>query len=131
MRNVGPESDIKPTLEEINILWITIEEIEDTSGKSPLINRSKGSKPVHVKRIPSLWFSYKNELYYCVFNTEFSLFETYDDWDDFDDHNPGLKELKILFSYVHTFYKVDSKFILSNDLGEFCQHEIDFIKEYQ
>lgn len=111
-RLIGKPCDIKPELKDIDIIWITVE----------------GDR---TNLRPSLWFSYNNKLYYCIFDYIFSLLETYDDWEDFNYFEPSINELNILFKYKHIFIKADSNLILNGDLGEFCQFEIDFINEYK
>lgn len=115
-RKIGEECNINPSVNDVTIKYLTVEEFGDNS-------RNKVLKP-------SVWFEYNQNLYYCIFDYEFQLFETYDDWDDFDSINPSYKELYMLFQLDKTFIKVNPEVILNNDLGEFCQFEINFIKEY-
>ncbi len=114
-RIIGEEITSEFNYKEISLLLLTVESFRDK----------------HKALKPSIWFSYNEVLYYCVFDYEFNLFETYDDWDDFNSHNPEQKELHQLFQLDKTFIKVNPELILNSDLGEFCEFEIEFLHKYK
>lgn len=113
MRVLGKKVELNPVLENIKIIWVTVE------------HPNKGIKN------PSLWFDYEGKLYYAIFEYNMHMFETFNDWDDFNEYSTKLNELKKLFSINHYIIEVDYTAILEGYLGEYCEFEIDFIKKYK
>lgn len=112
MRVLGRKVNLNPVLENIKIIWVTVEFDEDSKN-------------------PSLWFDYNGKLYYAIFEYNMHVFETFDDWDDFNEHSPKINELQKLFSIHHYIIEADCKAILEGYSLKYCKFEIDFIKEYK
>ena len=113
MRVLGKKVDLNPVLENIKIIWVSVEYTDGDAKK------------------PSLWFDYNGKLYYAIFEHNMHVFETFDDWDDFNEYNPKLNELKKLFSINHYIIEADCTAILEGYLGKYCEFETDFIKQYK
>lgn len=112
MRVLGKKVNLNPVIENIKIIWVTVEFDEDSKN-------------------PSLWFEYEGILYYAIFEHNMHVFETFDDWDDFNEHSPKINELQKLFSINNHIIEVDCTAILEGYLGKYCKFETDFIKEYK
>ena len=116
-RVVGDIVKLYPTFEEMEILWMTREQLDD-------------------KTNPSMWFKYKDWMYLAVCDYEFDFLEMYEDWinDDgtqFDEWNPTQKEVNKLLSMNPIYFKViPERIFSSDDLDNYCQFELDFIMEW-
>lgn len=115
-KKIGEQVEIQPEASDVKLLWITVEDVD--------LGTRKAKKP-------SMWFYIKDKLYYCVCDSyNFHMLETYDDWDDFDCYFPKVKEIETLLQFNPIFFEVNTKLILDGYLGNYCEFELNFIKEY-
>ena len=112
-RVVGEIVKLNPEFSEMKIHWITIERVDNNVSH------------------PSMWFEYKGWVYLAVCSSyTFGLFETYDDWDEFNNNNPQKKGVDTLLNLGPIFFKAIPEDIFKSDLGEYCDYELDFIKNW-
>ena len=121
-RVVGDIVDINPIFQDMEIMWVTRECMGDTSTNSD--DR------------PSVWFKYNGWLYLAVCDYKFQIFETYDDWhhedgSPFDEWGNREREINMLLNMKPTYIKAQPEEIFKSDLGQYCDFELDFIKEWQ
>jgi hypothetical protein len=109
-----------PKFEDIQILWMTNEQWRD-----PLQNH------------PSVWFIYENIMYWGLSKYEFKWFEDYSDFTlpsniQFDNWFPGKEEWEFMLEFGYEYRILDyKKAILDvDDLDEWCDFELDFIKKW-
>jgi len=116
MRYIGDLVDIKPEFDDIHIIWIKREEW------------TIGNK--HVSN-PAMWIEYRDSIYFGICESyHFHFLEDFSDWDNFDQWAPGYLEFLFMMSLKPTFYKLDYLGVMKSDLGEWCDFELDFIKEW-
>jgi hypothetical protein len=136
MRYIGEEVIISPTWERSKLIWVTVE-----NWKGPWL----------YHRNPAFWFEFEGWLYYGLVDYEFNFGEQYDDWvigeSRFNDMKPGKIEFDMLTnfkdftflkepvsdikSFNTIYYKLDwDKANTKDNLLEYCQFEIDFIKTW-
>ena len=114
-RYIGEIIDINPKFNEIEIKWITTECLPDSYQ-------------------PSIWFIYKNKMYYSISNRQLGFLEDLSDiklknGEIFNAFIPGEPEWYYLNLYGLTHFELDyQKAIIEGDLDEWCEYELDFIK---
>lgn len=101
-----------PELNDIEIKWITTEDDDNYSAS------------------PSIWFIYNNKMYYGICNYKFEFLQDYTDFKKFNKWDPKENEWNYLKDLGITYYELDYQkaIIEAEDLDEWCEYELDFIK---
>ena len=124
IRYIGDVVDIeRPSSDEIKVLWIT-REYETTK---------YSQQPVGSYR-PSMWFIYNDNLYLSICDYKFDTFESYDDilldtGECFNEHTPSTKEVDFILNKNTIYILANPIKILESNLDEYCEFELEFIRE--
>jgi hypothetical protein len=110
-----------PKFEDIQIMWMTNEQWFDT------IN----------KKSPSVWFIYEDVMYWGLSKYEFKWFEDYSDFalpsdEQFNHWLPRKEEWEFMLELGYEYRELDYKkaILESDDLDNWCDFELDFIKKW-
>jgi len=113
-RYIGRAVSLEPVPEhnDIEIKWITTEDDDNNSAS------------------PSIWFIYNNKMYYGICNYKFEFLQDYTDFKKFNKWDPKENEWNYLKDLGITYYELDYQkaIIEAEDLDEWCDYELDFIK---
>ena len=104
--------DTEPEYNDIEIKWLTTEDDDD------------------YLRSPSIWFIYNNKMYYGICNYKFEFLQDYTDFKKFNKWDPKENEWNYLKDLGIIYYELDYQkaIIEAEDLDEWCDYELDFIK---
>jgi len=110
-----------PKFEDIQIMWMTNEHWFDT------IN----------KKSPSVWFIYEDVMYWGLSKYEFKWFEDYSDFTlpstaQFNQWSPEKEEWDFMLNFGYEYRVLDYKKAILDveDLDNWCEFELNFIKEW-
>ncbi len=138
-RYIGEIENINPTYNEIELIYITIEQWQETKD---VIAPNPRNRSYHHQ--PSFWFIYKGWMYLGVCDQEMGFLVSYDDiiFDDvgeqldnrfahgkmFNQYEPGEDEFNWLLKDGVAYHKFDyDKAMVDDNLGHYSQYEMDFI----
>lgn len=117
----------RPSSDAIKVLWITRE--------YDACSDDMTTKYTHVGSYrPSMWFIYNDDLYVSICDYEFDTFETYDDilldtGECFNEWTPSNKEVDFILDKNPIYILANPIKILESDLDEYCEFELEFIRE--